>query len=250
LAEHTVQLRYTTVGDYRVHSLHAGAGTPVVLLHGLSGSARWWRYTIPALAEQHAVHVPELVGFGRSKPALREFSIDELARVVLRWLDANQLNRVHLVGHSMGAQTAIHLASDHPGRIERLVLVSASGIPRPLAPSEVIRFVTEVVPPRAWGAPLFLPSIVADAVRAGPLVLTRATRALLTDDVRPRLSRIEAETLLIWGELDPLTPLAHGELMARTIPNARIVKLARAAHNPMVDRAADFNRELLAFLQS
>ena len=220
------------------------------MLHGLSGSARWWRYTVPALAQNYAVHVPELVGFGRSKPALRDFTIAELAAVMAEWLELNGLARTRMVGHSMGAQIAIHLASDAPQRIERLVLVSASGIPRPRVPAELMRFVSEVVPPRAWGSPTFLPSIVADALRAGPLVLTRATLALISDDVRPRLARIQAPTLLIWGALDPLTPVEHGELMARSIPNSRLIVLAGAAHNPMVDRAADFNRELLGFLSA
>lgn len=230
--------------------MQAGSGPPVVLLHGLSGSARWWRYTVPALAAAYTVHVPELCGFGRSKPALRDFTIDELSAVMAEWLQLNGLSHIRLVGHSMGAQIAIHLASDAPMLIERLVLVSASGIPRPLAPAELLRFVSEVVPPRAWGAPTFLPSIVADALRAGPLVLTRATLALISDDVRPRLARVQAPTLLIWGALDPLTPLEHGELMAKAIPGARLVVLPRAAHNPMVDRAADFNRELLSFLSA
>jgi pimeloyl-ACP methyl ester carboxylesterase len=111
-----------------------------------------------------------------------------------------------------------------------------------------VRFVSEVVPPRAWGAPTFLPSIVADALRAGPRVLTSATVALMTDDVRPLLGRIQTRTLLIWGELDPLTPVEHGQIMAKLLPNARLVVIPRAAHNPMVDRADQFNHELLNFL--
>lgn len=243
-----MQLVYTPVGKYRIHSLHDGAGKPVVLLHGLSGSLRWWRYTIPALAARFSVNVPELAGFGHSRPAMGGFTIDAVSKLVHEWLDARGLERVHLVGHSMGAQIAIHLASDAPQRIEKLVLVSASGVPRRLSPVTAARFVAELVPPRAWGAPTFIPRIAADALRAGPRTLVRATRGLLSDDVRPRLASITAPTLVLWGALDPLTPLADGKAISSAIPGARLIVLPDAAHNPMVDRPASFNQELISFL--
>ncbi|MEX2280892.1 MAG: alpha/beta hydrolase [Gemmatimonadota bacterium] len=244
----TPTLQYTAVREFRVHSLHVGSGPPVVLLHGLSGSFRWWRYVVPALAERFTVHVPELLGFGRSRPALASFTIAELAAVMAEWLETRSLGRCHVIGHSMGAQVALHLAAKYATCIDRLVLVSASGIPRPLSPQETLRFLTEVVPPRAWGAPLFLPRIALDALRAGPRTLLRATLGLLADDVSMLLPRIKMPTLLIWGEYDPLTPLTHGQRMADTIPDARLAILPRAAHNPMVDQPEAFNREVLDFL--
>ena len=57
----------TRLDGFRLHALHTGEGDPVVLLHGLSGSHRWWRYTVPALRERHRVHLPEMVGFGGSR---------------------------------------------------------------------------------------------------------------------------------------------------------------------------------------
>ncbi len=242
------KLQYTAVRKFRVHSLHVGAGQPVVLLHGLSGSFRWWRYVVPALAQRYTVHVPELLGFGRSRPALLSFTITELAAIMAEWLEARGLGRAHVIGHSMGGQVALHLAAEYSTHIDRLVLVSASGVPRALSPNEALRFLTEVIPPRAWGTPLFLPRIALDALRAGPRTLLHATRALLADDVTTLLPRVSAPTLLIWGEHDPLTPVAQAQRMVSALPDARLVVLPRASHNPMVDQPDAFNREVLKFL--
>jgi pimeloyl-ACP methyl ester carboxylesterase len=240
--------RYTVLGGYRLHSVHAGAGDPVVLLHGLSGSHRWWLPALHRLAARYSVHVPELVGFGASRPAHRQPNIPEAAELILGWLDTLGIERCALVGHSMGGQIAIHIAARAPERISRLVLVSAAGIPRPVSFAEAIRFVAEIVPPRAWGYPGFFPVIALDALRTGPFTMLRAARYLIAADVRELLPRITSPTLLIWGRSDPLTPLEHGREMQRAIPGARLVVLDGAAHVPMADRPAEFLASVEAFL--
>jgi pimeloyl-ACP methyl ester carboxylesterase len=236
--------RDTTIGDVRIHSVHAGAGDPVVLLHGLSGSHNWWRYTIPALARDYAVHVPELVGFGRSRGRVQP-GITEMSQVMIEWMSSLGLARTHMVGHSMGGQIAVHIAASTT--LRSLTLVCASGLPRDLGVRAAARFVGGTLPPRRWGVAEFLPTMAWDALRAGPRRILRASRDLLTDDVTPLLARIHCPSLVIWGELDPLVPLSHGEQYARAL-GARLVVIADAAHNVMADRPEEFNPVLLDFL--
>jgi len=203
-----------------------------------------------ALAARYSVHVPELAGFGSSRPAMRVPEIGTMADLVRDWLTAQELERVHLVGHSMGGQIALHFSASHTGRVDRLVLADAAGVPRPISAPHLARFLAELVPPRAWGSLRFLPTLATDALRAGPLGLLRSTRRLLADDVRPLLSRIQAPTLVLWGELDPLTPLWQGRIIAGGIPGAQLHVIRGAAHNPMIDRPAEFNTALLDFLDT
>jgi pimeloyl-ACP methyl ester carboxylesterase len=237
-------------GDYRVHWAEAGSGgEPVVLLHGLSGSARWWARNIRALGATHRLLIPDVVGFGRSRLAAGPLpSVPEVAAVLGRWLRQALDEPAHLVGHSMGGQLAIHLAAREGERLRRLALVDTAGLPRALTPRELMRFVYEVAPPRRWGDPSFLPVIVGDALSAGPWTLLRAIRHILQDDVRPLLPALRHPTLLLWGEHDTIVPVAHGRTMREMIPGARLLVLPGAYHNPMVDRPDDFNRALLAFL--
>lgn len=242
-----VALRRTSVAGFTIHSEHMGEGPPVVLLHGLSGSRRWWRFTAPLLARHYRVHIPELVGFGGSRRALRQPDIHEMAALMAEWLAATGVTSPRVVGHSMGGQIALHMTTTVA--MDRLALVCPSGLRRSWSVTEAARFLASALPPRAWGAPLFMPTIAVDAVRAGPRALMRAARHLLRDDVEPLLPRVSVRTLLIWGELDPLLPVEQGKRMASLIPGARLVVLRDAAHNPMADRPTDFNRILLEFLE-
>lgn len=242
-------LRRTRAGDFIIHSEHRGSGPPVVLLHGLSGSRRWWRFTAPELARRYTVHIPELVGFGSSRRARRQPDMREMAVVLAEWLAILGIEAPRVVGHSMGGQIALHLAVEHLAP-ERLALVCASGLPRSWTVRRGAELLAGALPPRAWGAPSFMPVIATDALRAGPRALLRAAWHLLSDDVTPLLPQIRCPTLVIWGELDPLLPLAHGRTMAAAIPGARLVVLRDAAHNPMADRPVEFNRVLLDFLDA
>lgn len=246
----TLERTRTRLDGFHLHALHAGAGDPVVLLHGLSGSHRWWRFTVPALRTSHRVHLPEMVGFGGTGRASRQPAIAEMAGLMVRWLDALDVERTDFIGHSMGGQVGIHLAARWPDRIRRLVLVSAAGVPRPLSPVKLAELGGELLSVPAWGRPSFLATIAADAVRTGPRTLARAVLHILTDDVRPLLSRVRAPTLLVWGAHDPLTPVADGRLMLELLPRGRLVVIEDASHNPMADRPERFNREVLSFLEA
>src|SRR2546430_12653327 len=102
--------------EYRV----AGQGEPVVLVHGLSGSWRWWHPVLEPLAERHRVYVLDLPRLGARLPA------GELTGWLGRWLDAAALERVDLVGHSLGGLVAAEFAAGQPQRAQR---------PSPVAPS-------------------------------------------------------------------------------------------------------------------
>lgn len=238
---------YTKVGNARIHSVHSGHGAPVVLLHGLSGSHHWWRFTVPALAESYRVHVPELIGFGRSRGGWRQPRLQELAQLMTAWLQALEVGPCHLVGHSMGGQIALHMVTQALP-VRTLTLVSSAGIPRVLGMREAARLLSSALPPRRWGAPGFLPTIALDALLTGPRRLAQAGWYVLADDVRPLLPAVRCPALVIWGALDPVIPLEHGEELAAGLPEGRLVVLSDAAHNPMADQPREFNRVLLDFL--
>lgn len=240
----------TRIGGFRLSAVHGGAGEPVVLLHGLCGSHRWWRFTTPVVASRFRVHVPEMVGYGASRGSVRHPSIPEMAGLLVRWLDAARIESTHFVGHSMGAQVGIHLAARWPDRIDRLVLTDAAGIPHPITLDTATDVAGELIRLRSWGRLDFLPTIAADAVRAGPATLYRSIRSILADDIRPLLPRVRAPTLLIWGEHDPITPVEDGREIQALVPGSHLVVIPDAAHNPMADRPAAFNRVLLAFLRA
>jgi pimeloyl-ACP methyl ester carboxylesterase len=239
----------TRVGDHEVHAVEYGGGErAMVLLHGLCGSSAWWSRNTADFARDFRVLVPDLIGFGRSRTIGPLPPPDRIALLLRDWLDRRGVDRVSLVGHSMGGQIGIHLAAHAPDRIDRLVLVDSAGIPRPMSPGALIRFAAEAAPVWRWGDPSFLPTIARDTWTAGPRIVLRAVYNILQDDVRPLLSTIRAPTLVVWGEHDSLVPLADAWEFRQGIPDARLAVLRGAAHNPMVDRPEDFNRVVRRFL--
>lgn len=240
----------THLPPYRIHALAAGHGGPaVVLLHGLSGSGRWWRRNVPGLAAEFRLLIPDVIGFGRSRCPGRMPSFAELADILCRWLRHLGHERVHLVGHSMGGEIAVHLAVRYPALVQRLVLAAPAGIPRPLTPRQAVRSAAQLVPPRVWGDPWFFPVILGDALAAGPRTILQALGHILRDDVRPLLDRIQAPTLVVWGERDTLVPVEQATEFRDRIPNARLALLRGAAHNVMVDRPQAFNTLVARFLR-
>ena len=237
------------VAGHRIYSLERGSGRDAVaLLHGLSGSSRWWDRNVEALSEAFRVLVPDVIGFGRTRAVRPLPDLAGIARILSEWMEAVDAPELHLVGHSMGGQIAIHLAALFPERVRRLVLVDAAGIPRVTRPADVLRFAAEIAAPARWGDPTFLPVILGDALSAGPRTITSAIAHIVRDDVRPLLPRIAAPTLIVWGARDHFLPVQHAHVLRAGIPDARLVVLERAAHNPMVDCAFEFNDIVLRFL--
>jgi len=236
--------RRLQIGPVSVAYQVAGAGEPIVLIHGLSGSGRWWSRNIPALAARFQVHVLDLIGFGGSR-GRQAFVLAEAAAYVLAWMDHLELHRASLVGHSMGGFIAADLAAGFPERVCRLVLVDAAALPfdsshlrRPRGLVQAMR-----------GLPLtFWPVLATDALRAGPITIARAARELLRTDLTSRLTHITTPTLIVWGRHDTIVPPTVGEQLSRSLPDARLALIDNAGHNPMWDQPDVFNHVVTDFL--
>ena len=120
--------REVAVAGARVRYRTAGAGDPVVLVHGLAGSTRWWTPVLPALAARRAVYLVDLPGFGAMRGGLRG-GLAGAAAWLGAWMDAVGLERPALVGHSMGAAIALRVAAGRAEQLDRLVLVTPAGLP-------------------------------------------------------------------------------------------------------------------------
>jgi pimeloyl-ACP methyl ester carboxylesterase len=119
---------FVEVGGLRMHVAEAGAGEPLVMLHGWPQHWYEWRHQIPALAEHYRVICPDLRGFGWTDAPPSGYEKENLAADIVGLLDALGLQRVRLVGHDWGGWVGFLLAMRHPERVERLL---ALNIPPP-----------------------------------------------------------------------------------------------------------------------
>jgi pimeloyl-ACP methyl ester carboxylesterase len=237
--------RVTRVAGANVYYQVAGQGEPVVLVHGLSGSSHWWIRNLPALASRYTVYLVDLPGFGAMSRFPGQLMLSELATWLLQWMDAVGLDRVRLIGHSMGGAIAIQCAAQRPDAISHLALAAPAAIP--VGHSTLWSYMPPLVEALGAMTPSFLPILAYDALRAGPWTLLRMSRDLLTHDVRDELRQIIAPTLLMWGRRDSLVPPSLGHQMRQELSHAELHILDGAGHVVMYDRPATFNRAVLAF---
>jgi pimeloyl-ACP methyl ester carboxylesterase len=218
--------------DYRV----TGAGPDLLVLHGLSGSWRWWTQVVELLAPRHRLHLLGLPRLGRLRAG-------EVAPWLERFLDAAELLTVDVVGHSLGGLLAAELAAQHPGRVRRLVLVAPTGIS---CDRGVLRrslpLLGELLDVREH-----VPTIVADALRTGPVSLVHGVAYVWERDLRPELHAVRARTLLVWGDDDRLVPARIAQEWQLLLPDSRLVRLP-CGHVPMWGAPRELADSMLDFL--
>jgi pimeloyl-ACP methyl ester carboxylesterase len=231
--------RKAHVYDEEVEWHVVGGGSPLVCIHGLGGSSRWWLPVLPELAAEHEMHLIDLPRFSM----FSDFEPDDASEWLEQWLEAAGLEAPSLMGHSLGGLLAAELAA----RIEldRLVLVAPAGLPTGRsAIEELIALVNAL---RQTDS-AFLARIGVDVLRWGPEALWRGMRYVFDADLTAQLELIEAPTLLVWGEEDDLVPVAQAETWQQAIPDARLVVLPETAHIPMVESPDAFADAVLEFL--
>ena len=240
-----IATRDVEVCGLRVRYQVVGSGEPVILVHGLSGSSRWWMRNIPVLAPHYQLYLVDLPGFGAMRRHRRHFVLTEAAAWLLAWMEALDLHQTHVIGHSMGGYISARLAAARPSAVRRLVLVAPAGTP---AGRSLPGYFIPLLLSGRYAAPRFLPVLLYDTLRAGPRTVLRAGMALLAEDLRVHLEAITAPTLLVWGEYDPLVPHSIAEVLCREIRDSRLLILKGAGHVPMFDRPREFNAAILRFL--
>mgnify|MGYP001268949562 CR=1 FL=1 len=248
-------MSYATVNGLRCYyellgSEHEGAET-VLLLSGLGNDSQCWPGVVEALAERFRVLVMDNRGAGRTDAPRPPYSVMQMAGDAAGLLDALDVARAHVVGHSLGGFMALELALSHPERVGRLVLAStaarASARNRQLFANwvaalrggmDVTCLTREVFlwmyPPACFEEEGFLERVTRETV-AYPYLqpfngLLGQVAALDGFDVRERLGRVRAETLVVYGGKDMLIPAEESLELAAGIPGAVTACLEGAGH--------------------
>ncbi len=128
------RIRYVTVHGYRRAYVEAGDGPALLLVHGIGDSSDTWRPVFEQLARTHTVIAPDLLGHGRSEKPRADYTIAGFANGMRDLLSVLGVERVTVVGHSLGGGVAAQFAYQFPERCERLVLVGSGGVGRTVSP--------------------------------------------------------------------------------------------------------------------
>jgi pimeloyl-ACP methyl ester carboxylesterase len=259
------QSSWVTVSGYKVHYYAIGPenGKPLVLIHGLGGSAAEWHNLMPYLEYAgYRVYAPDLVGYGKSEqPADFSYSVADEASTVVGFLDALGLKRVDLGGVSMGGWIAQLIAAQHPERVQKLLLFDAVGLDvlpdwdthlfTPQNPQQLDALYSLLVP-NSRHVPEFVARDMVRISNKNAWVVQRAlntmwTRQNATDALLPQL---KMPVLLVWGDQDRIVPLTQGQRMHQLIPQSKLHVMSGCGHLAHVQCADRIGPLVQDFLHS
>jgi aminoacrylate hydrolase len=256
-----------SIGEAELYTETHGSGDVVLLVAGLGGSGKFWANQVAALSQHFQVVLHDHRGVGRSGPAPTISSTDAMADDLLALMDAMNIERAHLVGHSTGGAIGQHIALRAPERLQSLVLSASWAGPTALfietfrarrdilINSGVRNYMiigTLLASPAWWLQERFesAEAFLKTRIEHFPGLETELARlnAVMTHDLRHQIAAIQTATTVITARDDQLTPPGLAEELADRIPNAKLHLLERGGHFCPVTVTEQYNEVLLQAL--
>lgn len=263
-----LEVKQTRAAGFEIRYLTGGTGEPLLLLHGFGADKSNWTRVAGELADDYRVIAPDLPGFGASdRPEDADYSVAAQAERVHAFVEALDLDAVHIGGNSMGGGIAGAYAAAHPDAIRSLWLLAPFGVAG-APPAALHRHI------ETGGDNLLLPRTHDQYYRLldwvfenppyipAPVKYTLAQRAvqrrpLLSDifeqlnnsdfDLAAALSDSEAPALIVWGRDDRLLSADGARLLAAAMPRAEVQMLEDTGHAPMLEKPGAVVRAFRAF---
>jgi len=250
----------------RTNYLEAGSGSgTVVLIHGSGpGVTAYsnWRLVLPALGEDFHVLAPDMVGFGYSdRPDDVEYNVQTWADQTVGFMDAMGIKKAHLVGNSFGGAIALRIATQHPERVDQLVLMGSMGVDFPITEGldtvwgyeGTIESMRNVLDFFAYSRDLVNEELAQVRYKASvepgfqeafsaifPAPRQRWVDAMSTPE--DEISKLTHRTLVMHGREDKVIPVSNSYKLEELIDNADLAVFSHCGHWSMIERTADFNR--------
>jgi pimeloyl-ACP methyl ester carboxylesterase len=241
----TVQLN-----DIEMYYEEYGAGKPLVLLHGFGGCTQNWSPFIPELSGHHRLIVVDLRGHGHSTNPKNTFTHREAASDVFLLLDKLGIDHFSAMGISSGGMTLLHMATSQPGRIDSMVLISATSH-FPDQARDIMRGASFVKMPQEVQE-MYRNCATRGDEQIHQLITQFNALSINYDDMNfttESLSTITAHTLIVHGDRDRFFPVEIPERISRSIPNATLWIIPGGEHVPIYDPAVPFISIALPFFE-
>ncbi|MBD2441529.1 alpha/beta fold hydrolase [Nostoc sp. FACHB-110] len=245
-----------------------GTGEPLLLIAGFMCDRNYWSLLMPSLISQYQVIRFDNRGIGQSSAPDIPYSIPQMANDAIALLDILGIEKVHVIGHSMGGKIAQELALTQPHRIKSLILLSSTAKGNEkyiniiktwgdLATKLDLELYERVILPwiftdNFYAIPGMVDQLIEWAIHypfaPKPHGLYHQSRAIINHDTTNRLQYIKCPTLVLVGKQDILTPVKFSEQIAQGIPNAELVIIEDGGHSFLIESPETVAQVMLKFL--
>lgn len=247
-------------GKFTTTMQWGGSGAPLLFLHGAGGPMVGAPF-LDELAKHFTVYAPAHPGFGPGEGIDHIDDVTDFALYYHDFLDELQIEKPHIVGHSLGGMLAAEIVALAPHQVNRLVLVCAVGLWLDEAPiPDIFTFNPQQLVKTALHDPEGpLGQMMLQQFQAPEMALELYRNMASTGKflwpipdkgLKKRIHRIQQPTLLVWGESDKITPPIYGEAFLNAIPGSRLVTLSKSGHMPMLEEQDAFVQVVTSFLRS
>lgn len=271
--------KYVDVGGYKLRYVAEGTGPPVLLVHGLGEFLETWMFNISALSRDFTVYAFDLPGHGLSQGPVADYTLDCCThRIAVGFMGALGIEHASLVGHSLGGLVCLSVAINFPDKVDKLVLVDSAGLGKeapliyrlatlPFLGNIIVKPTVKGLLRRGMERGFYNTEIVTDEwvdlsyhylrmpkfkqallnlVRRNASIKGLRPEVLVTD----KLHLVKAPTLLIHGAQDRIIPARYAHLACKLIHNVRCWIADECGHCPHIEKAAQFNQKVAAFLRA
>ena len=241
-------------GDFQAEVVRGGDGPPLLYLHGAIGQKGWAPF-LERLSRQFTVYAPYMPGYGNASGLEHLEDLHDLIIYHFALLDALDVPRAHIVGHSLGGMIAAEMAAMAPGVVDRLALVSPAGLWRDEEPvADLLALNADELLERLTAMPDGADSLdglrdmlsrdrMQDIAAAGKFLWPIPDRGL-----KRRAYRIKSPTLILWGGEDRINPPSYAADFQSLITGSRTATLLNAGHLLMLEQADAFADAVAGFL--
>ena len=269
------QSQFIEVDEINVHFRDEGEGFPIVLIHGTAASLHTWDAWTDELKKTNRVIRMDLPAFGITGPNKNaDYSIEAYTTFLYSFLEKLKLEKFHLAGNSLGGNIAWNYTADYPSKVEKLILVDASGLPTNKSQPAIFKMAKTPILNSLflYITPRFLikknieevyedDSKITDELinRYHKMALRVGNRKAFIDRAKTdfkldaqvnleKLKSIQTSTLLIWGAKDLWIPIANGIRMNEILVNSKLEVLENSGHVPMEENPKESLKLMNDFL--
>jgi 2-hydroxy-6-oxonona-2,4-dienedioate hydrolase len=257
------ELRSTTVFGQTIRYYDVGSGPPLLLIHGIGGDADEWVFCFGPLSQSRRVLALDLLGFGRSGKPLIEYTIAGFVEVVQHFLRDLKIDRMAVLGESMGGWIAASFALKFPSMVDKLVLVDAAGVWGDITTLPIDVRVSTRDHLREIFQLLFRDQRMVndaqidlayhqhlergDGYTIDSVLRNAASGREVLDEV---IGNVVSPTLIVWGEQDRMIPVSVGRRLQKLIAGSKLEVIPRCGHLPALEKPEAFVQYVLEFLAS